>query len=162
MYTEEHLESLGKQLRGRTLLWLVPEAVLLLAVVLSWRLRSEWVTGALTSALFAVVLFSMTASILPVRRYRDFVRQALHGKTTRDEAAFLSVGEEAEEHEGIRVYPVLMRADVVKQELSERRFFWDANLPLPDWRPGERLALRSWERIIVWWDEAGASGMTLR
>ncbi len=153
MYTEENWNDLNRQFRNRVAAWLAPELLLLAGIVLSWQWRNEWVTGALTSALAAVAVFSLQMHILPVRRYRAFVWHAVYGRTTQSEAAFVSLGIQPEQREGVRVYPVTMRADGAKEELNEREYFWDANLPLPEWKEGEKIAMRSWERIIVWHDK---------
>ena len=57
---------------------------------------------------------------------------------------------------GVPVYPFTLRVPSVKEELDERQFYWDANLPRPDWRPGDRILLRSHERLAVSWEKAGA------
>lgn len=151
MYQETDLQSIRQQMHRRILIWLIPEAALLALVVYSFILRIEWLTSLLFALLLAVILFSVTLFILPVRRYLHFVMNALHGRNRVDTAAFDTVDAETVVREGVRCHPITMRADTIKEELDERSYYWDANLPLPDWQKGEYIRLRSHEKMVTGW-----------
>ncbi len=157
MYKEKDINDLTAQVRKRTALWLIPEALLLAGVAVSLKYRIEWLTSLLFALLCALVLFSLTLSILPVVHYKAFLRSALRGRTSRSVAVFQSMEREPVVREGVRFYPLTMRVDSAKEELDERQFYWDANLPRPDWREGDKIALRSHERQIVQWEIAGSN-----
>ena len=152
MYTQHDLDAINKQLKRRVLFWLIPEILLLGLVVYSFILRIEWLTSLMFALLCAVVLFSLVMLILPVRRYRQFLMNALYGRSRDDVAAFDIIENlQTVTREGVKFYPVTMRADTVKEELDERSYYWDANLPLPDWRKGERFWVSSFDKSVVDW-----------
>jgi hypothetical protein len=154
MYTIQDVISLSRQLRMRTLLWLIPEALLLACVVVSFILRIQWLTSLISFSLGVVILFSLNMFILPLKHYKDFLLVALHGKTSRSTAAFAAFEEGAVMREGVRFYPLIMQVDTPREGLDERRYFWDANLPKPAWQKGDRITLLSHESMVVSWEVA--------
>ena len=154
MYTQNDIDSINAQQRKRTLLWLIPELLLLASLIVSFINRIEWLTSVIFALLCAVVVFSLTVSILPVKRYRDFLRNAVHGRNRVDTVAFDAIDRQIVNREGVRFYPVTMRADTIKEELDERQYYWDANLPFPEWRENEKITLTSHERMITGWQRA--------
>ena len=156
MYTQKDIDQVNRQLRKRVLLWLVPEALILAALVYSFFPRLEWLSGLLLALLMAVLLASLSLSILPVRRYREFLRNAVHGRNRVETHTYDSAQEQPVMREGVRFFEMTFRADTVKEELDERTYYWDANLPLPGWEHGERVTLRSHEKMITGWERTGA------
>lgn len=154
MYTQKDIDSIQGQLRKRIILWLVPAVLLLAGIIYSYTLRLEWLSGVLTALLMAMLVFAMTLSILPVKQYRDFLRNAVHGRNREETLVFDLIQSETVIREGVRFYPVTMRADTIKEELDERQFYFDANLPLPDWKQGERLNVRSHEKMVTGWQRS--------
>lgn len=154
MYQESDLIAIKRQLNRRILLWLIPEVLLLGLVVYSFIIRVEWLTSLLFALLFMVILFSITMTLLPLRRYLHFLNNALHGRNRTDTAAFDTIEPETVVREGVRCHPITMRADTLKEELDERSYYWDANLPLPDWQQGEYITLRSHEKMVTGWERA--------
>ena len=154
MYSMNDVIGLNRQLRARTLLWLIPEALLLAGIIVSFIVRIQWQTALLSFFLGAVILFSLSLFILPVKHYRDFLLAALQGKTSRFTMAFKAFEETAVMMEGVRFYPLLMKVDSPKEGLDERRFFWDANLPRPAWHQGDHITLHSHEKMVISWEEA--------
>lgn len=151
MYTQTDIDTIHAQYKKRIGLWLIPLGILLGFLVYSLAIRLEWLTSALFAVLCALLLFALSNSILPVRNYRRFLQNAVYGRNRQDSLAFDVFGEEAVTREGVRFYPVTLRADTIKEELDERSFYWDANLPKPDWQKGQRLSIRSHEKMITGW-----------
>ena len=154
MYTQDDIDALGKQIRKRVLVWLIPEIMLLAVIVFSFTRRMEWLTGLSLALLSMLLMFSLSMSIFPVKRYQRFLYNAVKGRNREDLVHYTSTGTETVYREGVRFYPVTMRADTLKEELEERQYYWDANLPLPDWQKDELLRLRSHEKMITAWERA--------
>lgn len=154
MYTEHDILSINQQMKRRIAAWLLPEILLLTAIALSLVWRLQWLTASLFALLCAVILFSLVNFILPVKWYRAFLGNAVRGRNRTDTVAFVALGAEAVTREGVRFYPVTMRADIPKQELDERLYYWDANLPFPGWASGETIQVTSHERMITAWHKA--------
>ncbi|MGI6725777.1 MAG: hypothetical protein ACOX62_06215 [Christensenellales bacterium] len=152
MYTQDDIDSLGKQLRKRVLVWLIPETMLLAVIVFSFTRRMEWLTGLSLALLSMLLMFSLSMSIFPVKRYQRFLYNAVKGRNRVDLVHFASMDTELVYREGVRFYPVTMRADTLKEEYEERQYYWDANLALPDWQQDEFLRLTSHEKMITAWE----------
>lgn len=160
MYTQADLVNLDKQLKQRILAWLVPEVLLLGLVVYSLVIRQEHLTSLLFALLGAMLLFSMSLQILPVKRYRDFVKTALVGKNTTNVSRFESLSDAPVAVDGVRFYPLMMRVDGPKEAYNQRQFYWDANLPLPQWQQGRLYQLTSHEKAVIAWEEAPLDALT--
>ncbi|MDI9520143.1 MAG: hypothetical protein QM308_03180 [Bacillota bacterium] len=154
MYTQKDIDSVNAQMKKRVMVWWIPKILVLSVLVYSFIIRLQWLSGALFSLLAMMIYFSVTMSILPVKRYKQFLNNAVHGKNRVDTLRFDTLDQETVEREGVRFYPVTMRADTLKEELDERQFYWDANLSLPDWTQGSYLKLTSHERMIIGWENA--------
>lgn len=154
MYTQKDIDSVNAQMKKRVMVWWIPKILILSVLVYSFIIRIQWLSSALFSLLAMMIYFSVTMSILPVKRYKQFLNNAVHGKNRVDTLRFDTLDQETVEREGVRFYPVTMRADTLKEELDERQFYWDANLSLPDWTQGNYLKLTSHERMIIGWENA--------
>lgn len=154
MYSQSDIDAIQGQMKKRLALWLIPELLLLIAIIYSYTVRLEWLSALLTALLAIILVFSLTLSILPVKRYRDFLRNAVHGRNREETLVFDSIQPETVSREGVHFYPVTMRADTIKEELDERQFYYDANLPLPDWKQGESITVRSHEKMVTGWQRA--------
>lgn len=152
MYSEDDLVKVSRQLNRRALFFLAPALLLLAGTVFSFLSRVQWLSAGLLSLLMAVVIASLYLGILPVKKYRDFLQNAVHGKTRREELAFHSMEEAPVEREGVKFLPVLMLDGNAKEGMAQRQYYYDANLPLPAWQKGERLRLTSHERMITAWE----------
>ncbi len=151
MYTQENIDQINEQLRRRVLAWLLPELLVLAGLAYSFVPRLQWLSGLLLAVLVVLLIASLSLSILPVRRYRNFLTNAVHGRNREETHTFDSLQEEAVVREGVRFHEMTFRADTIKEELDERTYYWDANLPLPTWQKGQRVRLRSHERMITGW-----------
>ena len=154
MYSKQDVLDADRQYRRAVLLWLIPETLLLLGVAVSFVYRIEWLTILLSFLLGAALVFSLNLYVLPVRRYREYLNMALTGKTRRSVAAFKSFSDQIAVREGVRFYPVIMHVGNPRFEMDERQFFWDINLPRPEWKEGDKIALLSHEKLIVGWQAA--------
>lgn len=152
MYTARDIEDTNRQLKKRATLLLAPVLPVLLALALSFIARVQWLSMALLSLMAAILIAGLHLFILPVMKYREFLRNAVHGKTRQDELVFQSVETSPVMREGVKVYPLMMLAEHAKEGMEERQYYYDANLPLPSWRQGERLLLISHERLVTAWE----------
>ena len=151
MYSQEDYLAVGKQLNKRRLVCALPLILLLAAIVYSFILRIEWLSAALLALLTVLALFCHQMFILPVKQYQAFLQLALHGRNRKDAVRFDGISGQTVVREGLRCYPVTMRADCKKEELEERTYYWDANLPLPAWQQGQPINILSHEKLITGW-----------
>lgn len=154
MYSQQDLDMVSRQLRKRVLVWLLPKTLLFAGVVVSFIVRLEWLTSLLFAIFGAVLLFSLSLYILPVRNYRQHIRNALYGKNTVNVSRFESFSTVPIVKDGVRFYPLMMRVDGPKEEFNQRQFYWDANLPAPSFQPGQKIRITSHDRAVIAWEEA--------
>lgn len=154
MYGPKDISDIKKQRNRRILIWLLPEATLLALVVLSFLRRCEWLTTALFALLGWVVFFSLSLYILPLARYQKHLERAVHGRQRVSTLSFKSSSGEPVLREGVAFLPLLLSAGSPQEAMDDRQLYWDANLPLPAWQPGDKLILHSHEKAITRWENA--------
>lgn len=152
MYKQEDLLDIQKQIKHRTLLWLIPEFLMLALVTFAFVRRVEWLTALLFSGFLFVLIFSLNLLILPVKRYRDWITLALHGKTSQGSGFFQKVEPETIKLDGVQFRRVIFTVKDPTSDTDERQYYYDANLPLPDWQEGEEIRITSHEKQMVRWE----------
>lgn len=160
MYTKQDLTDLDKQIKSRVLLWLIPEIILLALVALAFAHRIEWLTALLFSAFLFVLIFSLNLMILPVRRYRSWVALAQNGRTSQGQGYFKLVEPETIKLDGVQFRRVILSQPDPRADTDERQYYFDANLPLPEWQEGDHLLITSHEKQMVRWERLPAAATT--
>lgn len=151
LYQEHDLPSLTAQLRKRCLLWALPALLLLALLVYSLFPRLQWLTVLASFLLFSLVFFALSMHLLPLRRYRSFVHNAIHGKKSQAILHFDSLDEQVVEREGLMVHMLNMLDEGAKEGLKARQYYWDANLEKPSFETGRRYELHSHEKVVTGW-----------
>ncbi len=156
MYSQTDITDINTQLKRRIIAWLLPAALLLALVIAAFVARIEWLTAALFALLGCLLLFSLSLYILPLIKYRRFLALAIHGRQRRSVVAFKKSDNDTVMRDGVNYYPLLFTAGLPQEAMDDRLFYWDANLPLPAWKPGEKLVLFSHEKALTHWEAAAA------
>lgn len=156
MYDAASYQENRRQLRDR-LLWLgLPAALMLAATLTSFFARwPEAVTTALCILLCAYCVFSYSLLLSPVIAYGRHVSHALKGRTRQTTGVFMGMEEGAVSREGVLFYPLTINVGGKDKDEDDRLFYFDANLPRPDWQAGERLTLTSYDKMVTAWERAG-------
>lgn len=154
MYTEQDYQDICAQCRRRQLAVWLPTAALAAAVIVSFALRIQWLTVALTllAGLYAIFCWGLFAA--PVRAYRRHLDEVLHGRVRTATGTLKCLEEEAVIRDGVWYYPMTLSVGNPDDPEDDRLFYYDASLPRPDWQPGDALtvtahdkALGAWERV---------------
>ena len=95
------------------------------------------------------LIFGEGIFVSPVRHYRDYVRQALEGKTRSLECCFKFVETTPVLREGVWVLPVTASTGDIEKDKDDRLLYFDSLLPFPEWKKGEALQLTVHDRFIV-------------
>lgn len=156
MYTQTDIRETQSQKRSRVLVWLVPETLLAGLVIFSFTRRMQWLTVLSFALLGFLILFSLTLYILPVARYQKYLESAVLGLQRQSVLAFKSAEERLVLREGVAFKPLLFSAGPPQDAMADRQLYWDANLLLPPWQPGEKLLIHSHEKAITNHAPAGA------
>ena len=154
MYTEQDYTDICNQLKRRWLALGFPAAVLFVAVIVSFVFRIKWLTIALSVALGAFCIFSYGMLLSPVIAYRRHLDEVLHGKVRSTTGAFKEMENQPVIRDGVKYYPMMISVGDMENPEDDRLFYYDANLPRPDWKTGEMLTVTAHDKSMGAWARA--------
>lgn len=97
----------------------------------------------------AVLIFGIGVFVMPVRSYRNYIKQAVYGKTHSLSCFFKSMDEGRVLRDGVWVLPVTVSASNMKKEEDDRQLYLDELVENPGWRSGDPLLLTVHDKFIV-------------
>lgn len=142
LYSEADYQAVTRQLRKRYLILALISAVILSVVVWSLITRIEWLTMASVFLCGAVIIFTVDMFCLPLIRYRKLIVSALTGITHTDTLEFKEKESDNSLVEGVPCLGLLFLGEPDKHGTRDQRFYWDAQHPVPAFRPGDRVTLK--------------------
>ncbi len=154
VYTEQDYADICAQVKRRRLLIAIPAAALLAAVIVSFVFRIRWLTMALSVLLGAGLIFCHGLLVSPVTAYRRHLNDVLHGRTRTTTGAFKDMEDVAVMRDGVKYYPVMLSVGNMDDPEDDRLFYYDANLPLPDWKRGDMLTVTAHDKSLGAWVRA--------
>ena len=154
MYTEQDYADIRAQIRRRALALGIPALVLLAGVVISYIYRVRWATTAGTIVLGAFCIFSYGMLLHPVIAYGRHLDEVLHGRVRTTTGAFKEMEEESVMRDGVRYFPMTINVGDMEKPEDDRLFYYDANLPRPEWQPGEMLTVTAHDKALGNWARA--------
>lgn len=152
MYRQEDYADICAQLRKRWIAVAAPAGALLALAVVCFALR--WplgVTAALTILSLSLFAFCFFMFIAPVNAYRKHIDHALRGKSHDTQGVFVEMEQDAVTRDGLQLYPLTVNVGAGIRDDGDRLFYYDANLPRPDWQSGETLLLTSYDNLVINW-----------
>ena len=154
MYTEQDYSDICAQIKQRRLLLSIPAALLLAGVIVSFVFRVRWLTMALSLALGAGLIFGYGMLVSPLTAYRRHLNDVLHGRTRTTTGAFKEMEEGTVDRDGVKYYPMMLNVGNMDDPEDDRLFYYDANLPRPDWKPGDMLTVTAHDKSLGAWERA--------
>ena len=151
MYTEQDYSSISAQLKKRVLAASIPVVLLLGGIVWSFIVRIKWLTMLLTALTGAYCVFMHGMLIAPVTAYRRHIANALTGRTRKTTGIFKEMEATAVQREGVQYFPMLITVGDPADPEDDRLFYYDANLPRPDWTSGQKLTITSHDKFVTDW-----------
>lgn len=141
MYTNQDLERIRSQQIKRWLLLALPVVLGALLTMYAVIARIEALATGATIFAMAVLIFGYDMFIKPLHRYEVHLNNVLNGITHELRAPFVALSEDISEVEGVnyRTLSVLCYDD--KNKPYDRMFYYDCELPLPAFEPGQMLDL---------------------
>ena len=149
MYTEQDLINITNQIKKRWLLLAIPCTVLLAGVVVSLVVRLEWLTSLLTILIGAALIFVYDLAIKPLRRYQQFLRNALHGRTRETDCYYQSITLDAEPVDGVLCRMITVTDHTDEGKPYERIFYWDVEREFPQLEVDQKLHVVFHDRSVV-------------
>ena len=154
MYTEQDYADIRAQIKQRRMIMAVPGAVLLAGIVVSFVFRVRWLTTALSLALGGGWIFCHGLLIAPLTAYRRHLDEVLHGRVRSTTGAFKEMEEVSVMREGVKYYPMMLSVGNMDDPEDDRLFYYDANLPRPDWKTGDMLTVTAHDKALGAWQSA--------
>lgn len=94
-------------------------------------------------------IFLWDLTIRPLRCYARHMDAALHGRTHRVSAVFDRVGADDSLVDGVLFRDLIFLGEADKHGDRDRMFYWDRELPLPDFRPGQEIMVTYYDRFMT-------------
>lgn len=154
LYTEQDYQDIASQLRRRWIALLIPSVLMLAGVVASFVARIRPLTIGLSIALGVIFIFCFGMFISPVNAYLRHLDDVLHGRVRQVTGAFKSMDQQSVTRDGVRYYPMMINVGSMEDEEDDRLFYYDANLPRPDWQVGEKLTVTAHDKALGAWERA--------
>lgn len=152
MYTEQSLTDINKQFSRRLTALAVPAALLMAGIVASLVYRRELVTQLLFIALGALAIFAWGMFLSPVYTYRKHIKSVLRGRNRSYTGAFGGFDAQHVYKDGVLFVPFMINVGSARDERDDRLFYFDANMPLPEWQEGDLLTVISQDKAVVSWE----------
>ncbi len=151
MYTQSDLEQINAQLRRRAGLWALPQLPMLAVLVYSLTIRSQVLTVVISVLMGWIAVFAAGVSITPVAAYRKFIRGLLNGRKRELSGVFKGFDKDTVMRDKVRYLPLMVNVGDISEQKDDRLLYWDANIPLPDWQPGDKLWISSHDKSVADW-----------
>lgn len=149
MYTQQDLDQINAQEQKRWRLLVIPEVLLLAALVYSLVIRVEWLTTVLTCVMAFLFIFCYGIAIKPLRCYAKHLQNALHGRTRVTEGTFKRLDTEESMVDGVTYRAMIVSVGNPKDEEDDRLYYYDVEKPLPDFAEGTKLRVTYHDREVA-------------
>ncbi len=151
MYTQEDFTAVSAQVKHRLIRYLVPVAAALALLVVSFIIRMQWLSILLLILAGALAIFLWDVYLSPVLAYRRFLRDLLAGHKREYSGSFRGFESSEVTREGVPCRAFLLNVGDPADEKDDRLLYWDAYLPLPDWREGMALWVSTFDKSVCEW-----------
>ena len=151
MYTQSDLEEISAQLRRRIGLWTLPQLPLMAALIYTLIIRHQVLTTAVSVLMGWIAIFAAGISIAPVAAYRKFLRGLLIGRKRELSGIFKGFDQDTVMRDKVRYVPLMLNVGDIDEPKDDRLFYWDTNIPLPDWQLGDKLWISSHDKSVADW-----------
>ena len=150
MYREEDLTQVNAQIKRRWLVMALVSILLLAAIIASFIIRIEALTAGLSVLLGAFIIFMCDMMIKPLRCYATHLNNALHGRRREMTGAFISRDEDISLVDGVKYHAIHVSEKVEgDDELHERLFYFDVQVPFPQLKEGDRIHVVYHDREVA-------------
>lgn len=154
MYTEQDYADIRAQIKRRFLVLGIPAVLLLAGVVVSFVFRIRWLTMTLSVLLGAWCIFGYSMLLYPVIAYGRHLDEVLHGRVRSATGAFKEMEPQAVMRDGVQYYPMMISVGDMENPEDDRLFYYDANLPRPDWKQGDMITVTAHDKAVGAWTRA--------
>ena len=149
MYVEQDLEKARKEVSRIRLLMIIPAVILLGAVVWSFVARIKWITILCSALAGCWLVFIDQNMLVPRRAYWRHLDNALHRADKTTEGYYLRTEQTPVERNDVMFYAFYVNVGEKADPEDDRLLYLDAQRPLPEWRNGDRIRVRSYDKFVA-------------
>ena len=149
LYSEKDIQQISAQLKKRYILMGCVMAVFLAVFIVSMIIRVEWLSMVSLILFCATAVFVTEMFCVPLHRYKKLITSALTGRTHTETMEYEKTEEDPSVVDGVLCRGMIFLGAPDKHGTREQRFYWDAELPLPAFTPGNRVTLKYPGRNII-------------
>ncbi len=149
IYTEADYTAICQQKKKRWRLLLIPILILMVLMVVSLVIRSEVMTIACTILAGVTLIAGYDFSIKPLRCYKQYLNDLLHGRTRECELTFIHLSEDVNVVDGVPCRALTCNDLDAKGRPYERLFYFDAQKDFPACQPGDLLHITHHELNVA-------------
>ncbi len=149
LYSEKDYQDISAQLKKRYLFLGCGLLLPLALIIWSLIVRVEWLTMVGVFLFCAAAVFVIELFCLPLHRYRKLLAAALTGRTHIETLEFDRVEPDTSVVEGVACRGLIFLGEPDKHGTREQQYYWDEELPLPDFHAGEQVTLKYTGRNII-------------
>jgi len=154
LYTQTNLDTIRAQQKRRWMAVGIPAAALLIGMIVCFILRIEWATALCTALGGGLLIAGWDLFIRPLKCYERHLKAALHGRKAETTLAFASIDHDESIVDGVRYFSFMVTDYDKKGKPFDCLFYYDAELPLPDYQPGEMLRITYYDKMICGLEKA--------
>lgn len=155
MYTEQDWKDINAMLRKRWLITAVPAVILLAAAIWVFvygrmqRSDSIWkITSLLTIVGGGYFLFFYGVYVRPAAIYRKHLTYMMQGRMRVTTGVFKSFSEDVYDREGLECHAMLVNIGEKNDPEDDRLFYYDAYKPAPAFELGEKITVKSNDKMV--------------
>ena len=149
LYSEKDLQEISAQLKKRYILLGCGLAVFLALFIFSMVIRMEWLSMVSVFLFCSLAVFVIEMFCLPLHRYKKLITAALTGRTHIETLEYKETEAETSVVDGVTCLGVIFLGAPDKHGTREQRFYWDKEIPLPAFNPGDQVTLKYTGRNII-------------
>lgn len=155
LYTKETLDGLNGQLKKR---WLILAAVtIVLLGIFTWSLiiryehddQLQWISMVSIALLGFFLVFWLDVICGPLLRYRRMIRDAMTGRQHEVTMPFARAEEDISVVDGVPCRGLIFLGEPDKHGTRDQLFYWDTEIPMPEFEPGKEYSLRYSGKLII-------------
>ena len=154
MYSENDLKDAQQAVKRARLLMYIPAAILFIAAIITFVVRIKWLTILLSALGGWWIVFTHQMYVIPRKGYMEHIRSALRVAHKEAEGYYLRTEETPVERNNVMFYAFYLNVGERQDPEDDRLFYYDANLPRPDWQPGEMLTVTAHDKALGAWVRA--------
>lgn len=149
MYDQKDFSLSLRQLRSQLLLLALIAVPFVAGIVISFLLRIEPLTIALSIALGALIIFLYNMRVSPVTAYRRYLHDVSSGLQRETQGIVVSFDPDETFKDGVRFRTLVINIDPKMDPEGERLFYFDLYKPQPTLHGGERVHVLSHGNYVL-------------